>query len=162
MPNPYRVCFVCTGNICRSPMAAAVLRRYADEAGLSGRVEIDSAGVAGWHVGEAADPRAVRVLKARGYDCDHEARRFERGWFATRDLVVALDEGHLRALRRLAPEAAAAGRIRLLRSFAPVAGDLDVPDPYYGDLTDFEACLGLVEASCRGLLDHVAAAVAQR
>jgi protein-tyrosine phosphatase len=172
MPNPYRVCFVCTGNICRSPMAEAVFRRYLDKAGLAGLVEVDSAGLGGWHVGESADRRALAVLRARGYTCDHRARRFDVAWFRDRHLLVALDDGHLRALRRLAPDQTAAGRIRLLRSFDPAAAgptgsghgglDLDVPDPYYGYSADFEHCLTLIEAACLGLLDYVAAAVTDR
>jgi protein-tyrosine phosphatase len=167
VPVPYRVCFVCTGNICRSPMAESVFRRYLEKADLTELVEVDSAGTAGWHAGGTADPRAVHVLQAGGYGCRHQARRFEAGWFASRDLVIALDHGHLRALRRLAPDADTAGRIRLLRSFDPAVdpgavADLDVPDPYYGELPGFEDCLALVEAACLGLLDHVAAAVAER
>jgi protein-tyrosine phosphatase len=153
-------------------MAEVVFRRYVDKAGLAGLVEVDSAGLGGWHVGERADRRALAVLRARGYACDHRARRFDAGWFGSRDLLVALDDGHLRALRRLAPDQAAAGRVRLLRSFDPAAAgdpgsgrggaDLDVPDPYYGYGEDFEHCLTLVEAACLGLLDHVAAAVPGR
>jgi protein-tyrosine phosphatase len=170
MLSPYRVCFVCTGNICRSPMAEAVFRHLVTEAGLSGLVEVDSAGTDSWHVGEDADPRTVDALRARGYRGAHRARQFDRSWFRRRDLVVALDAGHLRALRRLAPDAETADRIRLLRSFDPAvaseaeaaAVDLDVPDPYYGDAAGFARCLDLVEAACRGLLDHVDATLARR
>ena len=99
----YRVCFVCTGNICRSPMAESVFRARVAEAGLDGLVEVDSAGTGGWHEGDAADPRTVSVLEENGYDSGHTARQFQPSWFARLDLVIALDAGHLKALRRLAP-----------------------------------------------------------
>ncbi|MFF2849960.1 low molecular weight protein-tyrosine-phosphatase [Streptomyces sp. NPDC058001] len=157
---PYRVCFVCTGNICRSPMAESVFRARVETAGLGGRVEVDSAGTDGWHEGDGADPRTVSVLVAAGYRGDHEAQRFRASWFHRLDLVIALDTGHLRALRRLAPTPAAAAKVRLLRSYDPAAGsDLDVPDPYYGGLDGFEECLEMVEAASEGLLDAVREAV---
>ncbi|MGY1499247.1 low molecular weight protein-tyrosine-phosphatase [Streptomyces sp. QTS52] len=153
---PYRVCFVCTGNICRSPMAASVFRARVEEAGLAGLVEVDSAGTGGWHEGDAADPRTVSVLEAAGYDGDHAARRFRAAWFARVDLVVALDAGHLKALCHLAPAPQDAEKVRLLRSYDPAAGtDLDVPDPYYGGLDGFEECLEMVEAASVGLLAAV-------
>lgn len=153
----YRVCFVCTGNICRSPMAESVFRARVGEAGLDGLVEVDSAGTGGWHVGDGADPRAVSVLAQGGYGTAHTARRFEPSWFADRDLVIALDTGHLRALRRLAPTPEDAAKVRLLRSYDPAAGDgdLDVPDPYYGGTDGFRECLEMVEAAGAGLLRAV-------
>ncbi|MGW6743001.1 low molecular weight protein-tyrosine-phosphatase [Streptomyces sp. NPDC055025] len=156
--SPYRVCFVCTGNICRSPIAEAVFRARLTEAGLDGLVEADSAGTGGWHEGDGADPRAVAVLDAHGYGNDHTARQFHASWFSRLDLVIALDEGHLRELRRLAPTPADAAKVRLLRSYDAAAeptGDLGVPDPYYGDITGFEECLELVEAASEGLLAAV-------
>ncbi|MBW8800815.1 MAG: low molecular weight phosphotyrosine protein phosphatase [Streptomyces sp.] len=156
----YRVCFVCTGNICRSPMAESVFRARTAEAGLDDRVETDSAGTGGWHEGDGADPRAVRVLAEHGYDSEHTARRFQASWFARLDLVIALDSGHLKALRRLAPTDEDARKVRLLRSYDPAAaGDLDVPDPYYGGLDGFEECLEMVEAASAGLLAAVRAEV---
>ncbi|MGJ3560206.1 low molecular weight protein-tyrosine-phosphatase [Streptomyces sp. INA 01156] len=152
----YRVCFVCTGNICRSPMAEAVFRARVAEAGLDGTVEVDSAGTHGWHEGGGADPRAVAVLEENGYAADHTARRFDPSWFARLDLVVALDTGHLEALRRLAPTPQDAAKVRLLRSYDPEAGDdLDIPDPYYGGADGFVACLEMVEAAGTGLLTAV-------
>ncbi|WP_338897232.1 low molecular weight protein-tyrosine-phosphatase [Streptomyces sp. TG1A-60] len=159
----YRVCFVCTGNICRSPMAESVFRARVAEAGLDGLVEVDSAGTGGWHEGDAADPRTVSVLEANGYATVHAARQFQASWFSRLDLVIALDEGHLKALRRLAPTSADAAKIRLLRSYDPAAGDdLDVPDPYYGGREGFEECLNLVEAASPGLLAAVREKVEER
>ncbi|MEV0317519.1 low molecular weight protein-tyrosine-phosphatase [Streptomyces sp. NPDC050658] len=159
---PFSVCFVCTGNICRSPMAESVFRARVDEAGLGGLVRVDSAGTDGWHEGDGADPRTVSVLEAAGYESDHLARRFEVSWFARLDLVIALDSGHLRTLRRLAPTPADADKVRLLRSYDPAAADLDVPDPYYGDDDGFDTCLRMVEAASDGLLDAVREAMEGR
>ncbi|MDQ0749739.1 protein-tyrosine phosphatase [Streptomyces africanus] len=152
----YRVCFVCTGNICRSPIAEIVFRARVAEAGLDGLVEVDSAGTGGWHEGDGADPRTVAVLEENGYATGHTARQFQPSWFSRLDLVVALDSGHLRALRRLAPTEQDAQKVRLLRSYDPAAGDdLDVPDPYYGGAEGFEECLEMVEAASAGLLAAV-------
>ncbi|MDG9693095.1 low molecular weight phosphotyrosine protein phosphatase [Streptomyces sp. DH17] len=153
----YRVCFVCTGNICRSPMAEAVFHARVADAGLDGLVEADSAGTGGWHEGENADLRTMAVLAENGYGLDHTARQFQPSWFSRLDLVIALDAGHLRALRRLAPTEQDADKVRLLRSYDPAAdrGDLDVPDPYYGGVEGFEECLEMVEAASDGLLAAV-------
>ncbi|RSS66080.1 low molecular weight phosphotyrosine protein phosphatase [Streptomyces sp. WAC07061] len=163
----YRVCFVCTGNICRSPMAESVFRARVVEAGLDGLVEVDSAGTGGWHEGDGADPRTVAVLEAAGYEQDHRARQFRASWFDRLDLVIALDAGHLRALHALAPTPQAAAKVRLLRSYDPpvpaaragVPDAADVPDPYYGPVEGFEECLALVEAASTGLLAAVRTAV---
>lgn len=155
--TPLRVCFVCTGNICRSPMAESVFRARVEEAGLGALVVVDSAGTGSWHEGDGADHRTVAVLRAAGYGHEHIARQFQPEWFAGLDLVIALDSGHLRDLRRLAPTAEDAAKVRLLRSYDPGADgrDLDVPDPYYGDIGGFEECLGMCEAAADGLLEAV-------
>jgi protein-tyrosine phosphatase len=156
---PYRICFVCSGNICRSPIAEVVLRALAEREGLGAAVVVDSAGTGDWHVGERADLRALNVLSGAGYDGGpHRARQFEPRWFADRDLIIALDRGHARALRSWAPDDEARAKVRLLRSFDPaVAGgaDLDVADPYYDGPDEFGAVLLQVEAACEGLLEHV-------
>ncbi|WP_310725723.1 low molecular weight protein-tyrosine-phosphatase [Streptomyces sp. N2A] len=160
MTVPYRVCFVCTGNICRSPMAESVFRARVAEDGLDGLVEVDSAGTGGWHEGDGADPRTVAVLRAAGYPTAHTARQFRASWFARLDLVIALDSGHLRELRRLAPTPRDAAKVRLLRSYAvQAAGDLDVPDPYYGGFEGFEECLEMIETASDGLLAEVRTAL---
>ncbi|MER8042671.1 low molecular weight protein-tyrosine-phosphatase [Streptomyces sp. NPDC094032] len=159
----YRVCFVCTGNICRSPMAEHVFRARVAEAGLADTVVVDSAGTGGWHEGDGADPRTVAVLEEHGYGSAHSARQFRASWFPALDLVIALDEGHLRELRRLAPTPEDAAKIRLLRSYDPGAGaELDVPDPYYGGREGFEECLDMVETASEGLLAAVRDEVEER
>ncbi|MFD7503883.1 low molecular weight protein-tyrosine-phosphatase [Streptomyces sp. NPDC059850] len=159
-PSPYRVCFVCTGNICRSPMAESIVRAHAEDAGFDGLVAWDSAGTGPWHEGDGADRRAIAVLADHGYEQDHIARQFQPAWFADLDLVIALDSGHLRDLRALAPTARDAAKVRLLRSYDPDApSDLDVPDPYFGGTDGFEEVLEMIEAASGGLLDAVAEAL---
>jgi protein-tyrosine phosphatase len=98
----------------------------------------------------------VSILQEHGYPCEHIARQFQPSWFSRVDLVIALDTGHLRALRRLAPTEEDARKVRLLRSYDPAAGDdLEVPDPYYGHRDGFEECLEMVEAASTGLLAAV-------
>lgn len=157
-----RVCFVCTGNICRSPIAEAVFRARLTEEGLDGAVRAESAGTGGWHAGDGADPRTVAVLDAAGYVLDHCAQQFDPDRFGELDLVIALDHGHASELRALAPTAADAGKVRLLRSYDPDAADwdLDVADPYYGGARGFQECLERVEAAMEGLLEEVRARTA--
>jgi protein-tyrosine phosphatase len=154
---PYRICFVCMGNICRSPIAEVVMRAMVDDAGLADRVVVDSAGTGDWHAGGPADPRTIETLRAHGYDDGrHVARQFQIAWFADRDLVVAMDGKNVQSLRWLAP-AEQADKIVRLRSFDPASrgGDLDVPDPYYDKADGFERVIAMVEAGCSGLLAHV-------
>jgi protein-tyrosine phosphatase len=159
--TPYRIVFVCLGNICRSPMAESVLADRLARRGLARDVEVTSAGTGGWHVGNGADRRAVTALNGRGYRTAHRARQFRSADFVDFDLVVALDEDNERDLRRLAPDAHEAAKIRLLRSFDPAAdGDVTIPDPYYGSPEDFEEALDLIEAACDGLVGWVGEEIA--
>ncbi len=133
-------------------MAALVFGEHLRHAGLADRVRVSSAGTDGWHVGDAADPRTARVLARHGYPVAHVAAQVGPDHLAA-DLLVAMDEGHARALRALGPDP---GRVVLLRAFDPDAGpDLDVPDPYYGGASGFEDVLAMVEAAVPGLLDRV-------
>lgn len=135
-------------------MAEVVLRARIDERGMTRYVEVDSAGTGDWHAGEEMDPRAAAVLEARGYDgTGHRARQIRPSWVTERDLLVAMDRSHLRALSKMDP---APGRLRLLMSFAAASPEREVPDPYYGDDGDFRRCLDMVELACSGVADHLA------
>lgn len=155
---PIAVCFVCLGNICRSPTAAAVMRALVAEAGLLEDVVVESAGTAGWHAGAGPDPRTAAAAAARGVPMDHTARQFTANDFARFDLVIAMDHENVEELRALAPSATAVDRIRLLRSFDPASPPgAVVPDPYYGGPRGFDEVIDLCEAACRGLLDTITA-----
>ena len=165
---PYRVCLVCLGNICRSPMAETVLRGALEAAGLDSAVIVDSAGTGDWHIGGPMDAGARAELTRRGYDGSaHRARLFDPAWFPGRDLVLAMDRRNLAQLRRMAPDAESGGaRLLLFRSFDPVLAnpvlargalaeadpfDAEVPDPYGGQAGDYALALDLVQAAARGL-----------
>jgi protein-tyrosine phosphatase len=151
--------FVCLGNICRSPTAEGVMRAVVAEAGMSEQVELDSAGTGSWHVGSPPDKRASAAAGARGVTLAGQARQVRPADFADFDLILAMDRANLRDLEALAG-GRADGRIRLLREFDPAAsaaGDLDVPDPYYGATGGFEEVFDLVDAACRGLLEEIRA-----
>ncbi|MEU4511641.1 low molecular weight protein-tyrosine-phosphatase [Nonomuraea wenchangensis] len=151
----YRICVVCMGNICRSPMAEVVLRRVLEDRGLGRQVVVESAGTGGWHAGEPMDERALGILAERGYDgAAHRARQFTADWFDRYDLVLAMDRDNLANLRRLAPPGV---EVRLFRSFDPAApSGAEVPDPYYGGREGFEEVLSLVESAAEGVAKHVA------
>jgi len=146
-----RVIFVCMGNICRSPMAEAVLRHELEQAGLD-HVSVHSAGTGSWHVGDPIDRRAGAALDRSGYATDHVARQFEPSWFDEYHLVVALDRDNQRDLRRMAPTRLHADNIKLLLEFDPDAEELDVPDPYYGASSDFDDVLRQIEQACRSMV----------
>ena len=159
--QPYRILTVCTGNICRSPVAEVVLRSRLDDAGLGGRVVVDSGGTSSDEEGAPVDRRARAVLAAHGYDVPrHVARQVEAPWLGQRDLVLAMTAQHARWLRRRAPEGAR-DRVRLYRSFDPAAPagaaeeELDIADPWYGGPEDFEATLAEVEAGADAVVEHV-------
>ncbi len=153
-----RILFVCMGNICRSPSAEAVMRGLLRAEGLEHAVTLDSAGTGGWHAGAPPDARSVAAARSRGVVVEGAARQVTAADFDDFDLLLAMDRDNERDLRALAPDGAARGKVRLLREFDPAAvaaGDLDVPDPYYGGPNGFDRVLDLVEAACRGLLDEV-------
>ena len=145
--SPYRICLVCLGNICRSPMAETVLRAALDEAGLADAVALDSSGTGDWHVGEPMYPQARSALARRGYDGSaHRARQYEASWLADRDLVLAMDAGNLATLRRMA-DLADRSRIRLFGEVGGLGERGEIPDPYGGGDADFGYVLDLLGAA---------------
>jgi protein-tyrosine phosphatase len=158
-PVPHvRVCFVCLGNICRSPTAEGVFRRLVEDAGLSAVITIDSAGTAAYHVGESPDRRSAAAAQRRGYPLGGRSRKFERDDFDRFDYVLAMDRENERELLRLAGRDEVGAKVRLLRSFDPDSEpDDEVPDPYYGGADGFERVVDICVAGCRGLLAHLRA-----
>jgi protein-tyrosine phosphatase len=160
---------VCLGNICRSPTAEGIMGALVAEAGLADRIELDSAGTGAWHVGAPPDERATAEARRRGLTLTSRGRQVSPSDFFTSDLLVAMDHANAADLRDLAPDPALRDKVVLLRSFdasaaAAAAGHghpesehLAVPDPYYGGDTGFADVYDIVEAGCRGLLDHVRA-----
>lgn len=149
------MCFVCLGNICRSPMAEVVARAQLAEAGLAGRVVVDSAGTGDWHVGAQMHQGARRQVAANGYDGSaHRARQFHPSWLAERDLVLAMDADNLAALGRYGrsdPD----HRIRLFGEVAGLGGE-DIPDPYGADAAEFARVLGMIEDGMAHLVSRLA------
>ncbi len=146
------ILFVCMGNICRSPTAEGVFRYHANEAGLSDRVFIDSAGTHAYHVGEPPDRRAVAAAERRGVSLqDLQARRVSDEDFDRFDYIIAMDEDNVARLQEQgSPEHHS--KVRLFLEFSS-SGEQEVPDPYYGGAAGFERVLDLVEDASRGLLE---------
>jgi protein-tyrosine phosphatase len=152
-----RVCFVCLGNICRSPTAEAVMRDLVERAGLSGEIEVDSAGTGDWHAGQPPDRRSVATARKRGITVGGTARQFTRGDWERFDYVLAMDRSNYDDLKASLPNAALARKLSLIRSFDPASPKgASVPDPYYS--TDgFDEVIDLCIAACGPLLEHIRA-----
>jgi protein-tyrosine phosphatase len=147
-----RVLFVCLGNICRSPTAEGVFRQLLRQEAPELQVEVDSAGTAGYHIGEPPDLRSRRAAMRRGIDLGGlRARQIAPADFARFDLILAMDRSNLRELEAMLPENSRA-RVQLFLAYAPDLGRLEVPDPYYGDASGFDEVLDLTAAASRGLL----------
>jgi len=146
------------GNICRSPSAEGVMAHLVAGAGLGDQISIDSAGTADYHVGEQADPRSRKAALRRGVELSSCGRQLELADFERFDLILAMDHQNLADILSLAPDEDAAEKARLLREYdseSVAAGEMDVPDPYYGDGDGFENVLDILERACRGLLEEV-------
>ena len=153
----FRICFVCTGNICRSPMAETVFRDLVTKAGLDGAIAVTSAGTGDWHVGERSDERTLTALAARGYDgSKHRAKQFDPDWFERLDLVIAFDRSHDRILKAWAPNERERSKVNLLLSFDKDQSEqVDVPDPYYSDAALFDRVLNMVEHASVALFEQI-------
>ncbi|MBC8332037.1 MAG: low molecular weight phosphotyrosine protein phosphatase [Anaerolineae bacterium] len=154
MSDSTHICFVCLGNIVRSPLAESMFRHLAEQAGLGHKYEVDSAGTSGWHVGEEPDRRMRRVAAEHGFRYTGRSRQVTKRDFLEFDWIIAMDASNHADLSRLADSEAARLKIRLMREFDPQGSPNDpVPDPYYGGIDGFEEVFQIVERSCLGLLD---------
>ena len=176
-----KVCFVCLGNICRSPTAEAVMKHLVRQAKLERAIHIESAGTGDWHVGETRDRRSLATGEARGIPLSGRAQQFTAADFARFDHVVAMDSSNRDDLLKMAPDAAARAKVTMLRAhedasggggspagahrgrvWEPAAGShvdgaaggepSDVPDPYYGGSRGFEDVFDICQAACAGFL----------
>ncbi|MCU1514743.1 MAG: protein tyrosine phosphatase [Microbacteriaceae bacterium] len=159
----FRICFVCTGNICRSPMAEVVFQELVRKAGYEGAVTVISAGTGDWHVGENSDDRTIAALAAKGYDGSrHRARQFDPEWFESLDLVVVFDRSQERILRAWATTDEDRGKVQLLLSFdQEQAAQADVPDPYYSNAAMFDTVLAMIERSSAALFRQIEPGIRQ-
>jgi len=147
----FKILFVCTGNICRSPTAEGVLRQRLEQLRILQHFHVDSAGTHGYHIGEAPDTRSIRAAQKRGIAIDGlRARKIAADDFHAFDLILACDRGHLEILRNTAPKGCKA-RVELFLDFVQMDVK-EVPDPYYGGSTDFEYVLDLVESGADKLI----------
>lgn len=163
-----RVCFVCLGNICRSPTAEGIFLALIRDRGLEHCFEVDSAGTSGAHIGERADSRAQRTAQERGFELPSISRQFVIQDFERFDYILAMDSKNKADLRRLARSEEERKKVHLLRDFErsslPPAHpararagifEKEVPDPYYGGRDGFEGVFDMCEAACTGFLEHV-------
>jgi protein-tyrosine phosphatase len=151
----YRILFVCTGNICRSPTAEAIFRHKARAKGFGEHFEVDSAGTHGYHVGDAPDHRTIATAMAQGVDMhDLRARKLQAKDFSEYDLILALDEEHHAHITRLCPKDARA-EVKLFLDYLETHTGQGVPDPYYGGQADFDHVYDLVDRGAEALLNFL-------
>lgn len=153
MSRPVRVLFVCLGNICRSPLAEGVFRDKVEAAGLSDRIEIDSAGTGAWHAGEPPDRRMIATAKGHGVDiAQQRARQFVDTDLADYDHILAMDKSNLHDILYLDEGQDFGQRVTLFRQWDPEPGTYEVPDPYYGGPEGFEDVYRIVDRTAENLL----------
>lgn len=153
--NPFKICFVCLGNICRSPTAEGVFQHLVNKRGLQAFFEVDSAGTSAYHVGESANSKSRQTAKKHGITLYSKARQFESFDLDYFDLILAMDQENLTNLYRMNSNNDYEGKIGMLRDFDPDPGDGKVPDPYYGGIQGFENVFQIVKRSCTNLLDEL-------
>jgi protein-tyrosine phosphatase len=147
-----RICFVCLGNICRSPTAEAVMKHLVRQAELEHAFHIESAGTGDWHIGETRDRRSMATGAARGIPLSGRAQQFTAADFARFDHVVAMDTSNRDNLLKMASDDAARAKVSMLRAHEEGAHAADVPDPYYGGAHGFEDVFDICQAACAGFL----------
>ncbi len=148
-----KILFICLGNICRSPMAEAVMRKLVKERGLEKEYEIDSAGLIRYHEGEGADPRMKFHAQRHGYLLTHISRPIKETDFDLFDLIVSMDDSNWDKLHRLAPSIEAETKIVRMTDYCQTHVIDHVPDPYYGGEQGFENVIEILEDACEGLMN---------
>ena len=151
-----RICFVCLGNICRSPTAEGVMQKLIEQHQLQSSILIDSAGTSSYHVGEPADRRSSAAAARRGFTLTSRSRQFVTSDFAHFDYIIAMDSSNLQRIKQMASSKEQKDKCFLLREFDPQSPkNASVPDPYYGGSNGFEDVLDICIAGCEGLLGHI-------
>ena len=151
----YKILFVCLGNICRSPSAEAVMKKLVKDAGLDNYIEVDSAGIMGYHEGERADQRMRAHASRRGYMLDSISRPVRTTDFYDFDLIIGMDDRNIDDLKRKAPDLESVAKIHQMTEYSRNKLYDHVPDPYYGGASGFELVLDLLEDACGGLLETI-------
>jgi protein-tyrosine phosphatase len=163
MNSTVEICFVCLGNICRSPLAQGVFEALVKKEGLQDRIIISSAGTSHWHVGSPPDERMQQTAQAHGIQLRSRGRQFAATDFKTIDLVLAMDHNNFGILQQMQPAQELHEKLFLFRSFDPENnGDLEVPDPYYGGDSGFENVYQMVERTCPKVLEHLKTRLANK
>lgn len=151
----FKVLFVCTGNICRSPTADGVMKKLIEDSNLSDKIAVDSAGTHGYHVGCPPDNRAIETAMQNGVDISNlRARRITADDFLEFDLILAMDRGHLEFMQQL-QSAESKAELEMFLNFANGINEIDVPDPYYGSGDGFQYVFDLVQNGCDGVLNYI-------
>ncbi|MDR9417045.1 MAG: low molecular weight protein-tyrosine-phosphatase [Gracilimonas sp.] len=150
--NPYKLVFVCLGNICRSPTAEGIFIHKVNEAGLENYFYIDSAGTSAYHIGESANSKSQATANKHGIHLPSKARRFEYSDLEEFDLILAMDSENYRNIKQLDRNSKFAHKVKMMREFDPQPEDGEVPDPYYGGLQGFENVFQVLNRSSEALL----------
>ncbi|MDL2214792.1 low molecular weight phosphotyrosine protein phosphatase [Dysgonomonas sp. OttesenSCG-928-M03] len=148
----YKVLFVCLGNICRSPAAEGIMKEIVYNKGLQNKIEIDSAGTAGYHIGELPDPRMRQHGAKRGYNFNSHSRKFSVNDFDNFDIILAMDDSNYHNIMRLTPDMDSQAKVHRMVEFSQKFGHDHIPDPYYSGADGFELVLDLLEDACDGLM----------
>lgn len=152
--NHYKICFVCLGNICRSPTAEGIFQHLIDERDLENHFEVDSAGTSAYHLGESANSKSQRTAQKHGITLHSKARQFNASDLDYYNLILAMDNENLKNVREMA-NGSHEYKIGRMRDFDPNPGEGEVPDPYYGGPEGFENVFQIVKRSCKNLLDEL-------
>lgn len=153
--QPYQLCFVCLGNICRSPTAEGIFQHLVNKKSLHPYFFIDSAGTSAYHIGEKANSKSQSVANQQGVKLNSKARRFETADLAEFDLILAMDHENFRNIRALDNSDRYSYKIKLMRDFDPTPENGAVPDPYYGGINGFQQVFDVINRSCNSLLTEL-------